>query len=228
MIGVIRRPNIAVVPFDPDNIFDPTTHVATETDFIKLLEHGVYDSKYIGYKVQLSNSVDYNNGLWVIADVDHDSTNTGQSNCYDLISEDCFHKAAFSNSNNSWRTSTARTWLNNTFFPGFSTDFKTHILNIKYKSSTKWYTDDRIIIPSKVEIKGGNSSADNEGVAYPIFTGFAGTDSNTSRIKSNVIWWTRSRNTGNSSSVWRVLADGSINSYSYSQSNRLAPLLRVF
>jgi len=238
MIGVIRRPNIAVVPFDPDNIFDPTTHVATETDFIKLLEHGVYDSKYIGYKVQLSNSVDYNNGLWVIADVNHDNINTGQSNCYDLISEDSFHKAAFSNSSpySGWRSSTARTWLNNTFYPGFSTEFKNHILNPKYKSQSTWYTDDYVILPSKVEVNGetGNST-DNEGVAYPIFTGTAGTGENSSRKKHPAgstsyvgYWWLRSRTPSDSNYFYEVYGgDGSIGSAHYEWTYLLAPLLRV-
>jgi len=137
MVGTIhRREQVKIEPFNPNNAFDPVTHIATEANFIKFLDCGIYDTKYIGYKVQLSNSVEYNNGLWVIADVNHDSENTGQSNCYDLISEGCFHSAAFSSISprNSWRNSTTRTWLNNTFYPGFSTKFKNHILNPKYNS----------------------------------------------------------------------------------------------
>ena len=49
--------------FDPDACFD-ANNTATEENFIKLLEHGVYDRKYIGYFVTLSNTVDYNGGKW--------------------------------------------------------------------------------------------------------------------------------------------------------------------
>ena len=142
--------------FDPDACFD-ANNTATEENFIKLLEHGVYDRKYIGYFVTLSNTVDYNGGKWVIADVNHDSANTGQTNCYDLISEGCFHNGEFGSSNDSWRSSTARIWLNDTFYPAFSTEFKNHILNLKYNSQGTWYTDDKIILPSKVEVNGGTA-----------------------------------------------------------------------
>jgi hypothetical protein len=228
MVGIIRRrEQVKVEPsFNPDDIFDSTTHIATEEDFMKLLDHGIYDTKYIGYKVQLSNSVDYNNGIWIIADVNHDSTNTGQSNCYDLISQDCFYSTTFSSSNNSWRNSNPRTWLNNTFYPGFSNEFKNHILNPKYNSQGTWYTDDKIILPSKVEINSGSGSADIEGVAYPIFT------DNTSRIKnqfggSAYYWWTRSRYTGYGNYVWVVRTGGGMNYYSYGNSYYLAPVLRI-
>lgn len=214
------------VPFNPDACFDPVTHVATEAAFIQLLQHGVYDSKYIGYKVQLGNSVDYNNGLWVIADVNHDSANTGQTNCYDLISQDCFYSTSFGDQN--WRSSTPRTWLNNTFYPGFSTEFKNHILNPKYNSQGTWYTDDKIILPSYKEVSGGSSSyQDNEGVAYPIFT------DNASRIKyqngtsTTRSWWMRSRYTGSSDRVWIVNSDGSTYNNYYYGSRYLAPLMRV-
>ena len=218
------------VPFNPDACFDPDTHVATEAAFIQLLEHGVYDSKYIGYKVQLGNSVDYNNGLWIIADVNHDSANTGQSNCYDLISQDCFYSTSFGSDQN-WRSSTPRTYLNGTFYSGFSSAFKAHMICPKYKSQSTWYTDDYVILPSKVEVNGGTSTTDSEGVAYPIFTGNAGTGSNSSRIKkyngSASRWWTRSRFTYGSDSVWYVLTDGYMTNNSYSSSYYLAPLMRV-
>jgi len=233
MVGIIRRREQvkAESSFNPDDMFDEN-HTATEENFIRLLENGVYDSKYIGYKVQLSNSVDYNNGLWVIADVDHDSANTGQTGCYDLISEECFHSTVFSSSNNQWRSSTPRTWLNNTFYPGFSTEYNNHILNPKYNSQGTWYTDDKIILPSKVEVNGGTASyTDNEGVVYPIFTGTAETGSNSSRIKkyngSASRWWTRSCYTGTSNRVWTVYTDGSMYINTYNNSFYLAPILRV-
>jgi hypothetical protein len=215
-------------PYDPDSAFDPVTHVATEASFIQLLQHGVYDSKYIGYKVQLGNSVDYNNGLWVIADVNHDSENTGQTDCYDLISENCFHYGVFNSSNNKWRSSNVRTWLNDTFYNGFSSNLKNRLMNPKYKTQSIWYTDDYVIIPSYKEVNGGTSTAqDNEGVAYPIFTDNASRikyQSGTSTAKG---WWIRSRYTSSSGSVWNVNSNGTISYGSGSGSLYLAPLMRV-
>ena len=217
---------------NPDDYFDPVTHIATEENFIKFLECGVYDSKYIGYKVILTNSAQYNNGTWIIADVNHDSSNTGQTGCYDLISQDCFYSIAYG-SNQNWRSSTPRTYLNGTFYSGFSSAFKAHMICPKYKSQSTWYTDDYVILPSKVEVNGGTSTTDSEGVAYPIFTGTAGTGSNTSRIKYQSgtstarSWWTRSRITSVSSYVWYVDSGGSMGNSSYSISRYLAPLLRV-
>ena len=222
MIGNIKRYNgmSSGGSFNPDDMFDEN-NTATEENFIKLLEHNVYDSKYIGYKVQLSNSVDYNNGIWVIADVNHDSANTGQTNCYDLISQDCFYSAY--NNGTQWRNSAYRTWLNNTFYPGFSTKFKSRVLNPKYKSQSTWYTDDKIILPSLNELNNSSSSSTTEGIAYPIFTNSA------SRIKyqsgTTRTWWTRTL-INNKSYSWYVSSDGNMSYGSYSY-GYLAPILRV-
>lgn len=216
-------------PYDPDSAFDPVTHVATEAAFIQLLQHGVYDSKYIGYKVQLGNSVDYNNRLWVIADVNHDSANTGQTDCYDLISED-LPKKTYKFSDQYWRNTTVRTWLNNTFYNGFSNEFKNHMLNINYNSNNSWYNDDYIILPSYIEVNGGTSTYQKDlGVAYPIFT------DDSSRIKAYIVgttnygeWWTRTQYTNISNNVWRATTSGKIQYYYISNSGiYLAPLMRV-
>lgn len=227
MIGNIIKPN-GIASVNPDDLFvDPSLHIASEDNFIELLENGVYDSKYIGYKVRLSNTVDYNDGLWIIADVNHDSANTGQTNCYDLISQDSFHIAGFGNNQN-WRNSNVRTWLNSTFYSGFSNNFKSHILNLKYNSQeTSWYDDDKIIIPSYVEIAGYDGGwLDVEGVKYPIFTDYA------SRIKkifndNAYYWWLRTRNLMESSWVRCIDTSGNITSSSYSSAYPVAPILRV-
>lgn len=214
---------------NPDDYFDPITHIATEENFIKFLQCGVYDSKYIGYKVQLSNSAGYNNGLWVIADVNHDSVNTGQTNCYDLISLNCFDSTIYGSSNNYWRNSNIRTKLNGNFYSGFSNNFKSHILNIKYNSEYTWYTDDKIIMPSWTELTGGYSDTiEKEGILYPIFS------DNNSRKKfmfgSNTYqnWWSRTRviNYG-TGYIWYVTNAGDGNFTSYSNSRYIVALLRV-
>ena len=214
-------------PYDPDSAFDPVTHVATEASFIQLLQHGVYDSKYIGYKVQLGNSVDYNNGLWVIADVNHDAN---QPNTYDLISQDCFNTTWFGSSQY-WRDSGVRTWLNDTFYNGFSENFKSHMNNITYVSNGSTYNDDKVILPSFTEVNGttGTSSTDYvvEGTAYPIFTKKSSRQKYQTGTTTYKRWWTRSRRTGYST-VWYVKTDGSMNYTPYQgDSEFLAPLMRV-
>lgn len=217
-------------PYDPDSAFDPVTHVATESSFIQLLEHGVYDSKYIGYKVQLGNSVDYNNGLWVIADVNHDSANTGQTDCYDLISENVFGERTYSDGSTWWQNSTIRTYLSSTFYDGFGTDIKTHILSMKYKAGGSWLND-KIIIPSCIEVNITSGISTVEGTQYPIFT------DNNSRIKNifnstaiNNEWWTRTQNYESDYGNYMqkiVYRDGSPQSRYYNTTSRLAPLMRV-
>lgn len=212
-------------------MFDPTTHIATEENFIKLLEHEVYDRKYIGYGVTLSNSVDYNNGVWIIADVDHDSANTGQTNCYDLISRDTFHSTKYSSGEKMpWTSSTIKNWLNNTFYNAFSSDIKYHILNIKYKSQTSWRTAEKVILPSLVEVYGTITGYDTEGVTYPIFTDDTSRkkyDSEVTTYHISKSWWTRTRYKTNNSNFEYVNTAGSIDYVGYSGKNELAPLFRI-
>ena len=196
---------------NPDDYFDPVTHMATEENFIKFLQCGVYDSKYIGYKVQLGNSASYNNGLWVIADVNHDSANTGQSNCYDLISEDCFNAAGFSNSTNIWRNSDTRTWLNGTFYNGISSSFRNHLIPMKYNSAGSWYSDDNILLLSGTELNA--TTGVTEGVAYPIFTDAASRVVKIYNTAQTGYYWTRTK--GSLNYVWNIDTDGLIYNQHY-------------
>ena len=231
MVGIIVSPN------EPDTInlsdyFDPTTHTATEANFLNLLQDEIYTENAIGYKVILSNSAAYNNGTYIIADVNHDSANTGQTNCYDLISVDCIYPGSSFGISQDWKYSYIRTWLNNTFYNGLSSDIKSHIMNIKYNSQGTWYNEDKVTSPSFIEVNGttGTTSGgyDSEGVPYPIFT------DNNSRIKyqlgtTNAFnWWIRSRAIGNYNYVWKVYTDGSLLASRYSVSGYcVVPLLRV-
>lgn len=234
MIGVIRRPNWKKPkPVNPDDYFDPTTHTATEADFLAFLEAGgkYDDTSLIGYKVVLSNTAAYNNGIWIIADVNHDSANTGQSNCYDLISQDCINPGvAYGSSNNQWRSSNVRTWLNSTFYNGFSNAFKNRLLNPKYNSDGDWYIDDKIIEPSFTEVNGNvptdfSSITIVEGVKYPIFeSGSSSREKNSFGQGTVYYWWTRSKY--RSTNIWYVLRDMS-NMNDYTTIFYLAPILRV-
>ena len=219
---------------DPDDYFDPVTHTATEANFIAFLEAGgkYDDTSLIGYKVVLSNTSAYNNGVRIIADINHDSANTGQTNCYDLIAENVIKpKIAYGN-DNLWRNSTIRTWLNSTFYSGFSSNFKNKLINIKYNSENTWYTDDKIIIPSYIELNGNVPTSYSgyivEGVKYPVFE-----SGSSSRIKilsgtsdaSN--WWTRSRDTKGNNYIWYAMSDGTIGSTVYYYTLAFAPMLRI-
>ena len=225
MIGIIIPAVKGIVPpFDPDEAFDPTTHIASEEAFISLLDHGVYDEKYIGYMVTLSNSVAYDDGVWVIADVNHDSANTGQTDCYDLISRDCFGSSVFDSAKKSiWRSCSLRTWMNGTYYNGFSSNFKERMMNPKYYSSNEWYNDDKVLLPSFREVTTQyDDIAPSEGTTYPIFT------SSSSRIKTygNVAqyWWTRTRYSSNVSIVY---TSGDMTNYSPKYECYLAPIIRV-
>ena len=232
MIGIIIPAVKGIAPpFDPDNYFDPITHIATESHFIKLLEDGFYTEDVIGYKVQLGNSTNYNNGIWVIADVNHDSENTEQTDCYDLISENSFYEYSYFMPH--WRSSNPRTWLNYDFYNGFNTSFKEHMLNPKYRSvhaTGNWFSDDKIILPSFTEMGFGNNYSYvsyTEGIAYPIFT------NNASRIKkifnSNTSsnYWTRSLYTSVDTYIVYINSSGNFNAASYEGSFYLAPVIRV-
>lgn len=216
---------------NPDDYFDPVTHIATEENFIKFLNARIYTADVIGYKVILSQSSGYyNDGTWVIADVNHDSS---QNNSYDLIAESAFYARVFTdNSNNKvWRTCSLRTWLNNDFCNGFSANLKSHMLNIRYDSDNNSYNDDKVILPSFIEINGSTGTTNvnyrNEGTQYPIFT-----DNDSRKKKYNTTnsakWWTRSINTYNNEYIWCVVESGGLESKRYSDnSNRLAPVIRT-
>ena len=213
-----------------DEYFDPDTHIATEENFIRFLQAGIYTEDVIGYKVRLQNqSTEYDNGLWIIADVNHDSANTGQTDCYDLISEQCFHPTTFSDSkSDNWRNSNIRSWLITQYVSMFDGGIENHIMNLKYNSRGVWYTNDNIIIPSYKELNGTSSYQDNEGVPYPIFA------DNNARIKYGFdtgdaqIWYTRSRSTAYlGDTVWRVVKAGSFDTNYVWYAMRIAPIIRV-
>lgn len=170
----------------------------SESQFLSLLKYKIYDAKYLGYRVNITNSYVENrtsfNMPWIIADVNHDSANTGQTNCYDLISEKVysFYYGGGSYNTYPYIDTSVRTLLNSTFYNCFSEDIKSHILNIKYNSNGTWYTNDKVVPPSFAEVNGtidkyqSSFTAPLEGVPYPIFTG-ASTRRTTSVTSSSYI-----------------------------------------
>lgn len=175
---------------NPDDYFDPVTHIATEENFIKFLDCGVYDSKYIGYGVLFDNM-----GLWTIADVNHDSVHTGQTNCYDLVSSGLYNfysrkwaEDQFTN----YYESNIRNYIN-ARYSSFSNDIMPRLMKLKYNSANTWYDTDYIVVPSQKEVGGSAQSGfPSEGIRYPIFEYTDGATS--TRVKSysgNSYWWTR-------------------------------------
>ena len=222
-----------------NDYFDPVTNIATESDFLSFIETGMVTNKVIGKKVTLSNSSGYyNNGQWSILEWNHDIDNP--EFYYDLIATNGIRYMAFdSNNGKMWRRSSIRTWLNDTFYNGFSSDIRDRM---EYISAETWsgssvedktYTHDKVIIPSAVEI--GFSSGENihsEGSKYIMFS------DNASRIKrltgttTNKPWWTRScdKDYNTDEAVWYAAADGSIYSASANTSSTImvVPIIRIF
>ena len=163
----------------------------------------------------------------MIVDINHDSANTGQTNCYDLMAVDCVAKQIFSSSNNQyWRSSGCRNWLNSTYYNGFSSNFKSHIMSMKYVSNGSWY-DDYIILPSMTELLRDlvtDSYSTNEGSFYPLLSYFV---KNTAAVNTDY-WWTRSRALNQSQHVWRIFANGNPSTLIASYTGGgMAPILRV-
>ena len=146
--------------------------VLTENEFIDVLNQGIYTYNLLGHRVTLNNSQNNSEGnpVWIIADVNHDSANTGQTNCYDLMAVGAVQTYRESFSGQSWRNSTTRTWLNSTYLNGFSSALQSHIINMKYNSNGSWYTDDKIILPSLKEMVGSSyqNMTFTEGEIYPV------------------------------------------------------------
>ena len=242
MVGNIIEPlNIASGggSFDPDNYFDPSTHIATEANFIKLLEDGYYEKQLIGYKVNLPNSLVYNNWPYIIIDVNHDSQNTGQTNCYDLMSEYCFKYQIFGQSID-YRTSSVRDYLNNTYFPALDSSFKDHVLNIVYDYENSKYSDDKIVLPSYTEVNGKTTPNTEqfsivEGTEYSCFPDISSRIKIQSGTSIARRWWTRSkyRQSGYNTLVWEVLASGNMAGESVSDGGTssspifVSPIMRV-
>lgn len=159
------------------------------------------------------------NPNYMIVDVNHDSENTGQTNCYDLMSVDCVAYYQFSNiwPYCYWRNSLMRSYLNSTFKQGFSSNIQGHLIAMKYKSETTWYNDDYIILPAVSEFPKGayvNSSlilVENEGTMYPIFPKWFKTAAGSTSNLCEYIF--RTRATSATEDIALISGTGQISSY---------------
>ena len=169
-------------------------------------------SAFIGKNVTLSNSVVSNYTSWKIADFNHDSS----GNTVDLIQNNTVFETAFGY-NQTYSSSLARSWIINTYLPGFSTNVKNKLQTMNV-TTNGGNTNDKIKLLSRTEVIGSGS----EGSKYPIFT------DNASRIRtgSSIFWWLRSPRTVDEYYVWTVQHDGTLYYTAYMSSDALLPAIR--
>lgn len=156
---------------DPNDFFD-SNHMTTENLLLNFLKYGgKITPACIGYKVKITSSVGYyNNVTYIIADVNHDAANTGQTNTFDIIAMQLLTNNNDTSYNTQvYRDSRTRTWLNNTYYNSLNNNLKEYIVKIKYNSYGVYYDDDYITIPSTIEI--GENRGNDSGVAYPNYGG---------------------------------------------------------
>lgn len=217
-----------------EEYFDPITHTATEAKFLEFLrKEATYTDKIAGYKVILSNSNTYDGGVWIIADANHDSANTDQFNCYDLISLNCINPDSIFGADSNYRSSNDRAWINDVLYPGFSDNIKARMMNPRYNLQGTWYDDDKLVEPSGTEL--GGVDADKmqiEGLKYPIFPD--GNLSDTSRAKlkfdntTTEYWWTRSKYGNSTVSAWCVNTIGGLGYVNCTNGAAwVAPIMRI-
>lgn len=115
---------------------------------------------------------------------------------------------------NDWGGSKLRSWLKNTFYNSFSSNFKNNILTTTLQNEAnnpvkygKYTTTDKVFAPSQTELGGGSANTYVIGSNWGYFT----TDAR--RVakldSSNMYYWTRSPGSGGSHGLRHVTTDGS-------------------
>lgn len=179
-------------------------------------------STFLGKKVSLTNSAESTYTTWSIGDFNHDST----SNTCDLILDNTIHNTTF-NTSQYYNNGTARAWLIDTYYNGFSTNIKNKLQRMAI-ASNGITINDKVKLLSVTEVGGSHSYALVEGTKYPIFTSSSGVAADASRVRTGVnsTWWLRSRDTNNTNNVWRVAFEGSLSYGDHFNSHGLVPAIR--
>lgn len=207
--------------------FDPETHIATEEDFIKLLDNKIYSKELIGYKVVVYNTLIGKLITFTIADVNHNNENDPNGGNYDLIADKCFHLTNFGESNR-YSDSNIREWLNSNFLEGFkesNSEFYNHLCSFIYEEDGTVYSD-IVMIPSISELGFGYDS-DHDGIPYPIFKDKESRIMNILGKNEKGYYWTRSRDSSSYNNDWYVTTNGCMTTTYYSSNRYLVPLLRI-
>lgn len=196
---------------------------------VKALTSGQFTTADIGKTVYLSNSA-ITCQEWRIADVNHDST-TGTVDLfpkYTLAND----TRVFDNSTQIYANSSLRTYLTGTVYNGFTSEVQS-ALKVQNFPSNGITLSDKVKCPSLNEVgcnKGYESYVIAEGTIYPIFGTQQLRPNNLAIYKTpagNTCWyWTRSRYTGNSYSVWSVSYNGNCSNFNYSSSGCVVACLR--
>lgn len=221
------------------NIYDIVKNASTVTEAqwiefcnfggIKMARDKGETSSFIGKNVTLSNTVVSNYTSWQIADFNHDSS----GNTCDLIQNNTIYNITFG-STQYYADSTVRSWLTETYLPGFSTSIKNRLQTMSVVNGSVT-TSDKIKILSVDEVgitsaHANYSYSERGGSRYPIFnaggSGSNQTDSSRVRTGTNAGWWLRTRNTYNTSRAWYVGSDGSASNFDIPTTWGVLPALR--
>ena len=179
-------------------------------------------SAFLNKKITLSNTAGSSSyTTWVIADFNHDNS----GNTCDLIINNTMHSSAFG-SYKTYSSSTARSWLLNTYYPGFSTDVKNKLQTMRVASNGSTTFNDKVKLLSVTEVNGSTGTESlnyvTEGTQYPIF------NDNSSRVRTgvNANWWLRSADTYGTYTVWCVTSSGNLATNSSGVTQGLLPCIR--
>ena len=156
---------------------------------------------------------------FIVVQQGNPNTSTYDSSCNGtwLLMKDIYTTSTFGN-NNSYKDSSIHTYLNGTFYNLIDSKIRAAIKQVKIPYTNSGIQSGanglstKVFLLSGTEVGFSNASYMNtEGTRLAYF------DSASKRIAYNgssaAIWWLRSPNTCNSSSVWFVYTDGSSNSY---------------
>lgn len=197
-------------------------------------QFNTYKSQLVGKTVSISNS--QQDGAksmdWVIIDYNHDST----SYTFDLwATRAMFDSVKFGSSQRYQDSScTARTKIEGAI-SGFSSELQAKLQTMSISvNSTTVSAKIKLLSLTEMGISSGNYHPGTEGNVYDKYftTGRSTGNTYADLIRNNssgsATWyWSRSRNTGNSSNVCFVSINGSVDGSNYAGSNALIPAIRI-
>ena len=200
----------------------------TQAEFIAICNAGLQNKFNIGTIINLNNETC---STFRVIGVDHDNT----SGTVDLMPTTQVGNMAFNSSNQYWYSSTIRTWLNSTYIEYFDQDIQNLLVPMSVKTAGTT-TSDKVKLLSWRELgltyDSSYMDTNDGGEQYSVFTAGAFSTAITDRwipkgtLGNASYYWLRSRNTNNSSNVWKVNSGGTCNPNDYSSVYGVAPALR--
>lgn len=226
--------NINVVPPTP-SIYNVVRNASTvteaqwiefcESDCIRMVLENNDTDAFINKNISINNTVsNHNNSSWKIADFNHDNS----GNTCDIVSSRSVNNnstVTYDYSKNVYSTSNVRSWLIDTYLPGFSTSIKNLLQTMTISTSNGTVLHDKIKLLSFTEINGSTGKPQHitydivEGTRYPVFT------DNNSRITGDH-YALRSYFTNSISPYWYVYEDGNLYTSDYNTWTDVRPVIR--